>query len=296
MWVDRAGAVTSSIGHADGGSFDPIVSEDGSRVAVAYDGDVWLYSVGREARIRLTFDQDGEYADRWIPGTSLLLYTRLGGRGRGDIAVLNADEAGSTHDVVATSTPEFGPDITPDLKHIVYYEIQPETNRDILYVPVEISGNRLTSSGDPQPLVKTPFDEAMPAISPDGRFVAYHANRTGRWEIYLTRFPDGRREWPVSTEGGILAHWNPEGGELFHVDLDGNVVSVSIGTSGEEPTVGDPEILFNGGPFGHDMTSGFHNGYLGVGPSGDEFVVVRYEGADSTPALTVVENWFAEFE
>jgi hypothetical protein len=126
--------------------------------------------------------------------------------------------------------------------------------------------------------------------------VAYHANRTGEWEIYLTRFPDGRREWPVSTEGGTIAQWNPAGGEIFYIDSNGNLVSVRIDTSGDEPTVGDPEILFNGAPFGHDMTSGFHNGYYGVGPRGDRFVVVRFEGAESTPALTVVENWFSEFD
>ena len=296
LLVDRIGNTVASIGTADGGSFDPVLSEDGSRVAVGYNGDVWLYSVGREARVRLTFGEGGEYPDIWIPGTNLLIYTQLGGSGRGDIEVVDTDDATRTYDLIATTTPEFGPDLTPDRKHLVYYEIQQETNRDIVYVPVEIENGRIVTKGEPQPLVKTPFDEAMPAVSPDGRFVAYHANRTGRWEIYLTRFPDGRREWPVSGEGGTIAHWNPKGGEIFYVDTSGNLVSVPVDTSGEQPVIGEASVLFNGAPFGHSFTSGFHNGYYGVDPSGDEFIVVGFEDAEGTTALTVVENWYSEFE
>jgi hypothetical protein len=293
VWVDRAGNQVGLISDVEEFAGDPVVSRDGSKVVVEVGRDLWLYGAKNDFKSRLTYD-DVAFPSEWVPNTDDLLYARLSS-GRGDIRVIETDGTGKSYDLIATPAPEFGPTISADGKYLVYHVIDPDTQRDLYWTGLDTSGDSVRIVGTPQPLVKTPYDEAIPSFSPDGRYVAFHANRSGRWEIYLTRFPGGLGEWTVSTNGGNVAYWNPQGGELFYADPDGNLMSVSIDTSGDTPRIGRPVVLFNATPFGHGLINGFHNSFYCPRPDGQAFALVRFEDGDELPTLTVVENWNSEF-
>ena len=126
---------------------------------------------------------------------------------------------------------------TPDGKTLLYLEHPADTGYDIWLVSLE-------GEGTSQPVLQTRFNESNPAISPDGRWIAYQSDESGRYEVYVQPFPDLDGKWQVSTDGGLGALWAPDGGELFY--RKGNAMMVaSIDT---EPTFthGTPEVLFEG--------------------------------------------------
>jgi serine/threonine-protein kinase len=296
VWVDRSGNVEGVIGVIGDNSSDPLSTPDGSRI-VAQDADgLWLYAGDRNARTRLDLGERRAFNPTWFPGSNELAVGVYGG-GSGDLSVLDMSGPGRMYDLVATEEPEFHADFSPDGKYVVFYRIHPESNRDIMLAEVRRTGDSLRIEGEVVPLIQTRYDEAYPEISPGGRFLAYHANRTGRWEIYMSLFPEGSPEWPVSANGGRLPRWSPDGDELFYVDFSGNLMSVQVDGNGDEPVMGEPVVLFNGEAFGHNLSATtLHNALYGVGPSGDRFIVVRYAQTSDLEAVTVVENWYAEFE
>jgi serine/threonine-protein kinase len=135
-------------------------------------------------------------------------------------------------------------------------------------------------------------DEYMPALSPDGRWIAYVSVESGLEEVYVRPFPDaGRARWQVSTAGGTQPVWAHAGRELFYVDRADSLVAASIsGTTDFQ--VGARRALFSTRPF---VLLPFHQSYA-VSPDDRSFVMLRRSttGALEARRLTVVLNWFTE--
>ena len=148
----------------------------------------------------------------------------------------------------------------------------------------------LPQDGEPSPFLEAPFDERAPRFSPDGRWLAYQSNASGRMEIYVQPFPGpGQREL-LSSDGGTEPMWSPDGRELFYRQLDQMMV-VPIEN---EPTfhAGKAQPLFDAGRF----ESGFGNTNYDVSPDGQRFLMIEREG-DSGPArLHLVLNWAEELK
>jgi serine/threonine-protein kinase len=157
-----------------------------------------------------------------------------------------------------------------------------KTQRDLWYFPLD-------GKGEPKAFLQTPADERSPAISPDGRYIAYVSNESGHDEVYLTRFPTAEGKWQISIDGGQYARWNPNGRELFYTNADA-LYCVEIQTE-PDLVLGTPKKLFHGDKTGIHLWRGYE-----IAPDGQRLLVIESEGQkQSAPSIVVVENWFEEF-
>jgi len=148
----------------------------------------------------------------------------------------------------------------------------------------------LAGDGKPFPIVQTPFEERDPQISPDGKWMAYRNNESGRMEVYITAFPGGGAKWQVSTNGGFEAKWRGDSKELFFVDSSDNLMAVDVNASGSAVRLGVPHVLFQAvgaqrqaGPF--DVTR-----------DGKKFLINNGNPKEGNEPVTVVLNWPAELK
>jgi hypothetical protein len=144
----------------------------------------------------------------------------------------------------------------------------------------------------PTPLVATAFTEISPALSFDGRWLAYCSNESGKNEIYVVPFPNtSAGKWAISTGGGTEPLWSHRGKELFYRDASGNLVAVEVNT---DPTfsVGRATALF---PASGYASIRFAPQYA-VAPDDRRFLMIRPLETDSPDHIIVVENWFEELK
>lgn len=170
---------------------------------------------------------------------------------------------------------------SPDGGALLLTELDPSTGFDVRLLPME-------PLGEPRPLLQSSFDEVAGRFSPDGRWLAYVSDETGRNEVYATRNPDGGK-WQISADGGAEPVWGPAGMELLYRD-EAWMMSVSL-EPGPDPRVSRPRLLFEM-PFSEGGAA-YPN--FDVTTSGD-FLVIQSGFGASTTTLTVVLAWFAELE
>ncbi len=148
----------------------------------------------------------------------------------------------------------------------------------------------LFGDGKPFPIVQTAFEERDPQISPDGKWMAYHTNESGRREVYITAFPGGGAKWQVSTNGGTSAKWRRDGKELFFLDPADKIVAVDVTASGNAVQLGVPHELF--------QTVGIQREYgpFDVTADGKKFLLNSGNLKEGTEPMTLVLNWPAELK
>ena len=173
---------------------------------------------------------------------------------------------------------------TPDGQQLVFGEVRPDTGFDILVLQ---AGDRTA-----RPFLRTPFNESTPRLSPDGRWLAYASDESGRQEIYVQPYPGPGGKWPISAEGGREPVWNRNGRELFYRSGD-KMMAVDVAT---EPgfAAGKPRVLFEG-PYEPTV---FTVANYDVSPDGQRFLMLkRSEQAAAAPTqITLVLNWFEELK
>ena len=178
-----------------------------------------------------------------------------------------------------------GPSVSP--KHdVVVFIRRGEKAGGLAYL-------RLDSEETPEPVVflDTPADESWPRLSPDGRYVAYSSDESGRREIYITTFPDGVGKWQVSIDGGSGPRWSRESGEIFYY-YDDRMMVVDVSTQ-PKLVLGRPRELFIGRPNDLELRPNRYD----VTPDGRRLVVVQQvRDEERQPGITVVQNWLSEFE
>ena len=280
-FVDRAGAVVRDVGEPRAGMKHPAVSPKGDRIVFAAPSgerdDLWLLDVASGVSTRLTFD--GTRGDpEWDADGSHVLYS-CGATGRdGGVCTIRVD--GGDPSIVVPGASQ--PDLAPDGKSIAYILLDQKTRTDVWAMPLDKSA--------PAKLIRrTPGFDFGPRISPDGKWISYAATETGPPEVFIADYPAARRRWQVSTNSGGQAEWNPKGGELFYMDGGGRLQSVVVTDQGPS---GKPREVFAESASRAHLTQGYV-----VSPDGESFLVVRDPDRGSTrPRITVVENWFAEFQ
>lgn len=283
VWVDRTGQVTGTIGQTQEGMAGAALSPDESHVAVGAfvrgDWDIWVHDIQRGTKVRLTFDPFFDRFPTWSPDGTEVAYTS-NRNGNTDIFKKRADGIGSIESLV--TGPKFNayPGWSHDGRYLVYSSDAKGIN-DIWKMSLE--GNQERS-----PLMETQHFERSPALSPDGRYVAYQSNETGHDEVWVMSFPDGGMKWPVGK--GQRAKWNGNGTELFFVS-EGTMMAVDVSTK-DEFRPGIPKALFTDKQVNVDYLA---YGY-DVSADGKRFVVPQNVDVGETPAITVVQNWYAEFK
>ncbi len=146
-------------------------------------------------------------------------------------------------------------------------------------------------SGDqkPTPFVQTEFNEIQGRFSPDGRWVAYASNLSGRFEVYVQSFPSSGGKWQVSTGGGAQPQWRRDGRELFYLAADRKIMAVEVNGAGPTFVPGVPKPLFEA----HVSANFPGQPYYAVTGDGQRFLVNTLVGESAPAPFTVVLNWAA---
>ena len=285
VWVDRAGEVTPTAApERPYGGFD--LSPDDRRIAVGVsDGnaaDIWLYDIERGTSERVTRDAVGVGGVTWHPDGDRLVYRSA--TDGGGIFLQRADGIGPVDRLVASGlhVPSM---FTPDGTTLLVTTFSAETREDIGSVPVEADSAYV-------PLLNEGFTEWEPTMSPDGQWLAYSSNESGRAEVYVRPFPEvGSGRTLVSTAGGRRPTWSADGSELFYVAPDGMTV-VSLET---DPTFapGLPRLLFDTAPF---MADGARTPFYDVTSTGQRFLMLERMAGAGGGEIVVVQNWRSELD
>jgi predicted Ser/Thr protein kinase len=197
--------------------FDPRVSPDGREIAVTIGGDLWTYDWERDVPSRLTDDALNNWDPVWSPDGAGIIFRKAGGRSPGTYW-RRADAASDATSLIADTA------MTVQSWHpngrVLAANLEIGGLNDIVTIPIEGDSSSRWRVGKPSPFVTTRFHEAEPAFSPDGKWVAYQSNETGRFEIYVRAFPGPSGRWQVSTSGGLTPTWLREGRQLLYRTLD----------------------------------------------------------------------------
>ena len=182
--------------------------------------------------------------------------------------------------------------MSPDGRRLIFTEANPKTPEHVMQVDLD-GKHRVT------PLVQSPFSDRNGVVSPDGRWLAYEANDSGRYEIYVRPFPEvNSGHWQVSTAGGTRPLWARSGQELFYVSPTGALMRAGV-ERGPSWAATTPTLLVKEG----SLTIPF-NGNSGrtydVSPDGQRFLMIKEGGgANQTAAplqLIVVQHWTEELK
>ncbi|MDA2939052.1 hypothetical protein MYX75_12425, partial [Acidobacteria bacterium AH-259-A15] len=288
LWVDRKGKEEPLATEPRNYSW-PRVSPDGARLAIivrdAGNRDVWIYDLARKTFTRLTFDPAADRFPIWTPDGLRVVFSSPRDGGQSNLFWKAADGTGPVERLTTSPNPQIPYSFSPDGKRLVFAQVNPETASDLHVLSME--GERTS-----KPLLQTQFNEYSPAISPDGRWISYHSNESGQYEVYVRPFPKVEEgKWQISSDGGHAPLWARQGLELFYRSVEVMMV-VRIET---EPTFrpGSPEILFTG------RYSGRGRNY-DISPDGQRFLMIKRgrqtEEASAPTQLIVVLNWFEELK
>ena len=284
VWVNASGKVEGVIGQPQYSMRHPVVSPDGRQVAVMINEsevwDIWLLDLSRGTRTRLTFTPSVEWEPTWHPSGTHVAYADAGSK----TIVLQRSDGTGEKEVLAKLEPDGGePSFTRDGKFLVFTLRGKETKEDIWYVPLE--GER-----KPVPFLQTPATEGGAQVSPDGRFLAYVSEDSGRSEVFLKKFPSGEGKWQVSVNGGSWPRWNGRGDKLFYREGT-KLMEVAVAAQ-PSLTLSTPRALISGEELGLLMYEPIR---YDVAADGRRFLMVQNAGQGGEASLVVVQNWIAEF-
>jgi serine/threonine-protein kinase len=287
--VARAFLVTESgearpLGEPKTGLQVPRFAPDGRSIVmtVAEDDrtDLWSYDLGRETLTRLTSGGNSAACVFFPDGRSVAFASDRDGVF--SIYRTLADGSGEATRLTTGRNPQFPTSVSPDGKRLAYTELHPESNLDIFVLSLDDAKAR--------PFLQTDRAEAGAVFSPDGNFLAYTSDESGREQVYVRRFPGPSGRWQVSTETGTEPVWSRDGSRLFF--RSGGSLMVSDVRLLPEFEAAKPRVLF-GTPF--DSAGVLHAGY-DTGPGGTSFVMIRTEKESTASEIHVVLNWFSELE
>ena len=282
VMVDRAGGARVLPGEPQGYAA-PRLSPDGRRIAVEVDepdlvnADVWMYDIARHSRTRLTFDQAGR-RPIWTPDGRHIVYSR-GQIGDADLYWIPADGTAPAESLLVAPDDQWAGDVTPDGRTLLFRSGGGGPLRSMRVLPLRGGGGARA----PQSFLADQFDNHSPSLSPDGHWVAYASNESGRLEVYVRPFPGPGGRWQVSLEGGTEPLWAPSGRELFY--RNGNRMMVAAIAPLPTFTVGARRQLFEGNYLSDPVYRTYD-----VTRDGRSFVLVR--SPKPTGDFIVVLNWF----
>ena len=285
VWLDRGGREIGTVA-ADARYYAPRLAPDGSRLAVTrWDqdttiGDIWLFDLSRNLGSRFLFSAADEILAVWAPDGQRVIFSSSR-EGVNDLFQARADRAGSEEPLLQSRIWKVPDDVSPDGQHLLY-ETLVKGSVTLWFLP--LSGVR-----DPKPFSAAQFSSYAGQFSPNGRWVAYCSNESGRPEIYVGAFPGPGGKWQVSTAGGGMPLWRADGRELFYYSADGSLVAVDVTT---EPVfeAQAPRTLFK------VRLSAPPDRQYDVSSDGKRFLVNLVAGSTDPVQATMVLNWAAGVE
>ena len=297
--VDESGTILERHGDPSPSQRFPAISPDGTRVAfVANDdsrqADIYLQDLTRGNRSRLTFTDDEEEGPAWA-GNDWIVFQK---NARGSTTVgstIHARRADGTGDELLL-TEGFNPSVSPDLRFLIFSRFGEasagaDPGADVWWLPLTLAGDSMTlHAGEASLFVDMARWQETPLFAPDGRHVVYRSASAGVRDLFVRSFPAGDGPWQVSRGGGGHPRWAPDGDRLYYLSGE-DLMEIGVEWA-PRIAFGTPRVLFSTGDAGIN-----HRRLFDIAPDGRRFMMMQNVG-DSTSrrdALTIVENWHAEF-
>ena len=280
VWHDRNGKEISSTGDT-APHFDLQASADGGRVAAAIGDnvstDLWIYEVARGIRTRFTFDPGADIRPVWSPDGKRLVFTSARS-GKRQLYIKDTSGAATEELLVETELNVLPTSWSADGRFLLFFsQGHPKTIADLWVLPME--GER-----KPVSYLQGPFRERGAVFSPDGKWVAYESDESGRFEIYVAPFPIHSGKWQVSVTGGEWPHWRSDGKELYYISPDDKMMAAEVSAAGGDFRVGKVTPLFQARPSRAGTV-------FDVSRDGKRFLInSATESVDDAP-ITLVVNW-----
>ena len=232
------------------------------------NGDIWVLDTERGAQKRLTFGDERDAWPVWSPDGRRVAFSSER-TGVYDLFERPADGSGRETALLSSPEPKFAESWSPDGRNLLFNVQSREGDRDLWVLP-------LTGDRKPIQLTRTPFEETNSRFSPDGRWIAYQSNETGRSEIYVQSFPDLKVKVQVSARGGSQPYWRRDGREIFYrVGIQPMAVPIDFSATAARP--GAPVALFQG------------TGNWWPSPDGQRFLMA--EETEPPAPITLLLNW-----
>ncbi len=282
VWVDRKGASQPLAAPARSYA-QPRLSPDGRQIVVQIEGaksDLWVYHLTRDTLRRLTFDGNSTNPV-WTPdGKTIAFSPQSNGRG---VFVIPVDGSAVQEQLTTDGEGQVPQSWSPDGTLLAFHGMSRATARDIWVLS-------LTGERKPRLLLGAPYNERVPMISADGKWLAYLSDESGREEVYVQSFPGPGGRWQISTEGASEPMWARRGGELFYRN-GAKLMSVDIATT-PVFTAGRPKLLFE-----QRYVNNIGRANYDVSPDNERFLMVEAVGQQlPSTRLNVVLEWFAELK
>jgi Tol biopolymer transport system component len=280
--ADRHGNVRPISAHR-GNYSEFSVSPNGKSIAsraYAINDDIWTYDTATGAPLRFTFEPLDEIFPQWTADGAHIAYgTRMG-----TIYWKSSDGSGTREELTHGMYPRYPSSFSRDGKLLAFVEIHPSQRRDIWLMPLQ-------GARTPVPLMATDADERDARFSPDGQWLAYVSDETGRDEVFIRPVSTHGARKQVSSEGGTGPVWAPNGRELYFAS--GNHIS-AVTLDGQANPVGRDRLLLST-PKYEDLQFDADNPIFDILPDGERFVLLL-EQASSLVHYNVVLNWFDELK
>jgi Tol biopolymer transport system component len=287
-WYDRQGKVVGTVGEP--GIFptpSPAISPDGTAVAISRTDlesggdDIWIYSLADGSWSRLTSDGKANLLPVWSPDGAHIAFSSAR---EGTSNAYQKAVSGMGEEQAFEKAPP-GYRVALDWSRDGRFLIEGgfSGSKALVWV-LPLSAEHGGGERKATPYSDQGFDEINPKLSPNGQWIAYESDETGRWEIYVETFPKRGGKWPVSINGGSRPRWSPNGKELYFIGLDGKLMAVEVKSgSGGAFQGGAPRSLFDP-HIGGGVGTGFD-----VAKDG-RFLIPVVVGQSGSP-ITVVVNW-----
>ena len=282
-WVSLDG-VSRAVDTMWAGNFGPgTLSPDGSRVALEEVGDgthVWIKQLDDGPVTKMTFEGTPNFRPTWSPDGQEILF--MSDRGENfDVYARRADGSAAPYLVLDHERPVVQAFYSQDGEWLVYQLVGPPTGRDIFA--------RRVGDTTEIAVVAGPFSEFAPALSPNGRWLAYVSDESGDPEVYVRPFPSVQGRWQVSNGGGTEPLWSHAGDRLFYRTTTGQMIQVDV-VPGPSFNPGAQTTLFSSQGYAAEAFGREYD----ISPDDQRFLMNRFRAATSGNRIIVVDNWFAE--
>ena len=281
VWLDRNGNAEDT-GATPAFYEAARLSPDGNLVAVVLASDIWIYDLRRGSMSRLTHTNDNS-RPIWLPNGRELFFAS-GRTGADQVFRKPVDGSAEAEALTTGETARHPESVSPDGRVLAFHEHSPELGTDILMLSLD-------GAHEEVPYAQTRFNERVAAFSPNGGWLAFQSDDSGRGEVYVGAYPGSGAKHLVSTEGGRAPRWSADGTKIFYLERN-RLMSVTFTFSGEDELhLGVPEpatarpVTFQGNV----------NAGSVYNPHEDRFLVIESE-TQSRREISIVVNWTEELK